>query len=305
MKKYLSAFILVFYCVHGSAQDIATLKQQAQHLKEDTAAVRILTDLSNAFDQKNEIDSCKKYALQALQLINSLIAKAGPAADKDYLHDCELLRAAALSSTADALTNENLSAAIDTFHEAILLRKSLNTKLGLGDDYFDLAYVYYILNDNTTADSLFGLSIDTYKAVDDKSGLGRAYNWRAINLRQMGNNGDALENNLQALAIGKQIKDSSILTDAFLAMGFIYMKAKLWNDALANQKAALNIFIAAQDSLGIATAYNDMGVVDMMAGRYDLSLQNHEAALAIRLRYSNNNGNISSSYSYISSIYDL
>lgn len=305
MRKFLCVIMLAFFFfARLCAQDIAVLKKQTEYIKKDTSAVQLLNRLALAFYNNSENDSCRKYALQALTLVNGLIETAPPNASAELLNHYQRLKATTLETIGNAISYSNTNAAIDTFKRALELRKATGTQTGIGDDYFSIAYLYYVLNERHKSDSIYQLSIIAYEATGDSSGAGTAYNWKAINLRDMGNYGDALENNLHALAIGRKIKDSSILTDAYLAIGFIYMYVNMYDEALQNQQAALEIFTALHDSSGIATVFNDMGATTMRAGRYELALKNHQSALAIRKKYGDY-GSISASYNYISDIYDI
>jgi len=110
-----------------------------------------------------------------------------------------------------------------------------------------------------------------------------------------------LENNINALAIGMETKDTSLITLSLLSNGFLYLSVKKFTEALKNQQAALRIFIATHDSVGIATVYNDMGVDNMMEGNVDEALRNHSIALMIRKQINDYIG-VGNSCSYISEI---
>lgn len=311
MKKILSVIVLLLLVNYTSsreqdpaASDILILKSQLNHAKDDTVRIRLLTGLANIFFNLQITDSSNYYLSQALRLVNALIENHVPGTDEKLLENYIILKAGILEVSSRTLFYSNTAAAIDTLKKALALRLSVRAGTGIGNDYFDIAYLYYVLLDYNSSDSVYGLSIAAYKAESDSSGMGMAFNWKAINLRDMGNFGDALENNLYALAIGKQIKDSAVLTDAYLAMGFIYMYVNKYDEAIENQQEALKIFVKRKDSAGIATVFNDMGATNIQAKRYETALANHLAALAIRKAYKEY-GPIAASYNYIANIQDI
>ena len=123
-----------------------------------------------------------------------------------------------------------------------------------------------------------------------------------INQRYTGNYGDAIESQMQALKIGREIKDTVTIKEALLALGFTYLKVEKWPEALDYQKQALDLLVGTNDSTGIARVYSDLGVTHMSMDSLNAAIKDHKAALTIREK-TNDYYSVASSYFYLGNIY--
>ena len=172
---------------------------------------------------------------------------------------------------------------------------------GLASVYQKLGETYANQNSYTSSLAYLNKSLQQYKQIGTRSKIAYLYYIIALTQRGMAKYGDALENNLQALAIAREIKDSSFIIECLLANGFIYMLAKDFSAALKNQEDALIIARALNDSDNIATTFSDMGNTNMRSGRLDTAFKNFSTALDIRKR-SKSNFYLSSNLLYMSNI---
>jgi tetratricopeptide (TPR) repeat protein len=71
-----------------------------------------------------------------------------------------------------------------------------------------------------------------YQKRGDKAELGYLYTRIGISQRYTGNFGDAIESHIQALEIGKKIKDTLTIKEALLALAFTFSRVEKWEKAL-------------------------------------------------------------------------
>ena len=302
MKHLKLLFFLLFFCCGNIlAQNVNDLGRQLHLAKSDTARLRLLNTISTAFFNVYEYDSCKEYAEKALQLSQQLLSSTMVNENPEYTLYCKNLWAKSLENLASSFMAIHTQTAIDSFKNVEKIYSETGNKDGLASVFQKLGETY--ANQNSYESSLVYLnkSLKQYQQIGNRTKIAYLYYVIALTQRGMAKYGDALENNLQALAIAREIKDSSFIIECLLANGFIYMLAKDFSAALKNQEDALIIARALNDSDNIATTFSDMGNTNMRSGRLDTAFKNFSTALAIRKR-SKLNFYLSSNLLYMSNI---
>ena len=97
-----------------------------------------------------------------------------------------------------------------------------------------------------------------------------------------GNNEESLVNYLHALEMYKKIGNDYYISQAYLSIGAIYIKRHNYEAALVNMKASLQISKQIGDDAGMANSYNNIGEIYFREGNYTEALKNHLATLKIR-----------------------
>ncbi len=305
-KKFLIS-IIVLFCVgfaiaqppeKFARQKVEILKSQLNRTIEDTTRISLMNQIGKNHIELSESDSCKKYALLALQLTNELLdLNKNSTSSKSYLK----LKAGALENLGLALTYQNVNLALDTLNSALSQWQKAGDKKGTASAYWSISQTYSLKGMHFKALEYLDLSLAIYQQLGDQKMVARTWFYIGLEKRYAGNYGDALESNMNALKIGMEIKDTLTITDVLLANAFNYLRIEEYAEAIKNQNDALRIFQIQKDSVGIATAYNDMGVTYMRAGKLGEALTHHELALAMRKNLSDV-VSLANSYSYISAI---
>ncbi|MBI9068993.1 MAG: tetratricopeptide repeat-containing sensor histidine kinase [Salinivirgaceae bacterium] len=113
----------------------------------------------------------------------------------------------------------------------------------------------------------------------------------------------ALENYLQALKIGKEIKDKSVISYCYNYTGNIYLSTGDYTKALEFYQKALKVFKEIDDEIGISGIYNNLGNIYYMQGDYPKTLEYFQKALKIFEELNNKIG-ISGSYNNMGVVSD-
>lgn len=266
------------------AQDITQLKKQLNAVKSDTARVRLLNEIAATFFVAYEYDSCKHYAMEALNGATQLMSKEDIKKNPAYNLACKKLYAKAVENMGCAIMYVNTTAALDTFLVAAKLWSETGDKNGLASVFQRIGETYTNQNNFSNSIAFYNKSLNLFQQTGNREQIANTFYNIALTQRSMANYGDALENNLHALSIAKELKDSIFIMECYLANGFIYMLAKDFPSAMKNQQTALRIATTINDSDFIATAYSDMGNTNLRAGNLDAAYQNFTTALNIRKR---------------------
>lgn len=285
MKTFTLFFLfLIFGSYTAFSQDVTQLKKQLSVAKTDTARVRLLNEISASFFTSYEYDSCKYYAIEALNgatlLKNNVTPKKNPA----YELYCKKLYAKAIENMGCSMMYVNTRAALDTFLVAAKLWGETGDKNSLAYVFQRIGDTYSNQNNYINSIAFYNKSLRLYQQTNNREQIANSFYNIALTQRAMSNFGDALENNIHALGIAKEIKDSVFIVECYLSNGFIYMLAKDFPSAMKNQQTALQIASIINDSDFIATAYSDMGNTNMRAGNLDAAYKNFTTALDIRKR---------------------
>ena len=305
-KKFLISIIIAFSLGFATAQPTGKFgERKAEVLKsrlnqniQDTTRIRLLNQIARIHIDHFESDSCRKYALLALNQSNQFLdLKENAATTRFYLKQ----NAAALENLGLALTFQNVSIALDTLSSALNQWKEVADKKGIASVYWSISQAYSLKGMHFKALEYLDLSLATYQELGDQKMVARIWFYIGLEKRYAGNYGDALESNMNALEIGMEIMDTLTITDVLLANAFNYLRVEEYSEALKNQNEALRIFQIQKDSIGIATAYNDMGVTYMRAGKLKEALTHHKLALAMRKNL-RDVVSLANSYNYISDI---
>ena len=113
------------------AQDITQLKKQLNAVKSDTARVRLLNEIAATFFVAYEYDSCKHYAMEALNGATQLMSKEDIKKNPAYNLACKKLYAKAVENMGCAIMYVNTTSAVDTFMVADRLCGGSGAKIGL------------------------------------------------------------------------------------------------------------------------------------------------------------------------------
>lgn len=282
------------------AQSISQLKEQLITAKSDTSRARIYNAISTAFSNLDETDSCLSYAQKALNLVNDMQSKGGNNEPPKNIY-LKTLYANAVMNIGRSLMNINTTPAIDTFFLAARIFNEINDQQGTATIFQLLGETYANQNNYSNSILYFDKSLKINQTLGNRKNLAYIYYLKALTQRSMSNYGDALENNLTALSMSKENKDTSSILQCLLANGFIYMLVKEYDLALKNQQEALKIATSIHDSEFIATAYSDMGNTNIRAGKLDMAYHDFSTSLAIR-RQMGANIYLSSNLLYMSDI---
>lgn len=264
----------------------------------DTTEIRKLYDLAIGYYNTDEPDSSKKYANLAVELADQGIFEVNYQ-HRDYLLKCRFLKAQSLHLLGNILLLENEQAALDRFEAALTLMETIGDTVGMASTHSSLGSIYSDRTDYRTALIHYYAALNFYLQSGDRYHAGMSYYYIGLNQRYMGIYGDAFESNLKSLEIGREIRDTQIITNALLSNGFLFIEDS--SDALKYQQEALDIFMQQNDSAGIAIVYNDRAVVYWLNGDLEKALVNHQKALSIREKLQDY-GYISISHNYIADV---
>ena len=310
MKRINFIFFLVLLiqvafvpiCYSAESKDILDLKNQVSTLNEDTAKIRAINELADSYYYLEIPDSCMKYATQSWEMARILLQKEQVKSNHVYHQKCLVLLAEATELTALALEADNTSAALDSMKSALDMMSKTGDKNGIASMHQSLGWIYVTQTKNDSALQQYQIAKSIYEETGNKKELGYLLTLIGISQRYIGNYGDAIETQIQALKVGREAKDSLTIKESLLALAFTFARVEKWEEAIDYQKQALELLTLWNDSSGVARVYSDLGVTYMSMDSLDTSLENHLKALAIRENimeiYS-----ISSTYFYIGSIY--
>lgn len=297
----LLLLLALFLGFRASGQDLLQMKSKLAVKISDTTRLRVLNELAEYFFTNLEYDSCKKYAENALQLSQGLLAGDAVKKDAAYAIICKKYWARSMGNLATTLMTSHTKAALDSFRIVEQYYAATGNKDELALTYQRMGETYANQNNNASSIANFNKSLGLYQALKNRNKIAYLYYNISLTQRGMAMYGDALESNLKALEIAKEIKDTVLTIECLLANGFIYMLAKDYPAALKSQQGGLAVARAIKDSSYIATAFSDLGNTNMRLGRLDESLSNFSEALNIRKRLKLDTY-LSSNLLYLSSI---
>ena len=276
---------------------INVLMQKLPVVKADSARARLFLEISTAYRNIVENDSCKKYASAAINLTKKLPSKY-PNLNLKF----KKIEAKAIENYGVSLAFDDAKKATDTLEISLRLWQETGDKTGIATAYYSLGVANSYKNKKLAAIEYYNKALSLFEKTKNKTYIGNTLLNISLEKRYLGIYGDALEYSIKSLKVAEEIKDTVLITNCLLANGFNYMRAKNFPEALQEQKKALKILQLAKDQSGIATAYNDMGTTELYAGHLDDALKYNEIALEIRKKFGNAN-EIAISYNYISQIY--
>ena len=267
----------------------------------DTSRIHQLNEQAYHYYYYSNLDSCKFFALQALQWSDKLLGLEIVKNNDALLNLCKNLKAISLTNFARGIENKNITAARDTLSKALDLVKETGNKREEAAIYTAFGTMYDFNGQSELAIKNHTKALELIREHGTKLEYAMKLTDLAVALRSNGSYGDALDKLMESLKISREVKDTSTIIETLLAMGFVYAFVEQWDDALNSQREALKIFRLMNDSSGIARIYNDMGVTNMTSGNLDEALRLHRAALAIRLNSTDYYGTFAS-YIYIGQI---
>jgi signal transduction histidine kinase/Tfp pilus assembly protein PilF len=185
---------------------------------------------------------------------------------------------------------------------ALEIMRKTGDKNGIASLHQSLGWIYTSQQKNDSAQQHFLIAKSIYQETNNKKELGYLLTLIGISQRYMGNYGDAIETQIQALNVGREIRDALTIKEALLALAFTFARVEKWEEAIDYQKQALELLTLWGDSSGVARVYSDLGVTYMSMDSLDAAIDNHFKALAIRKNLMEVIS-ISSTYFYIGSIY--
>jgi signal transduction histidine kinase len=294
-KIFFTSVFLLWYAHYSYAQTLEVLQKQVLQIKEDTAGVRVMNELSAAYNKNNKGDSAQKYATLALHLADKLSVNETAKRNAVYVLQCKKLKATAVQNLGNALSYKDPNKCIDTLKYALQLWMNLGDKKERAGIYADIGGIYTTKSDMANAIKYYDTSINLFTQLSDTLQMSRQLYQKALVQRYMANYGDGLETNLTALKYARQLKDSNLVTLSLLSNGFLYILVKAYDQALKNEQEALVIFKATKDDEGIANVYFDMGIVNEWAKNLDSALYYEYLALKIRKDLQNYAGIVTSS----------
>lgn len=290
-------------CRGGDSYAIIRLKENLHKMQDDTAKVRILNSLSEAYYFGEQLDSCIKFNNLSRDLIDNLLRNIEVKTDSAYNRRCQILKAMTIRNSALILEGFNKDDAIDSLNLAMEIIKATGDKDGIALINQSIGWIYEYNSQYDIALEHYQIAKSLFEETGNKKKLGFLLSLIGICQRYTGNYGDALESQMQALKIGEETKDSLTIKETLLALGFTYLKVEKWKEALGYQRKALDFLILMKDSSGVSRAYSDIGVTLYAMDSLDEAIENHMAALAIRKKI-REYFSISSSYFYLGSIYN-
>ena len=301
-KLILLIFVLTANCVFSQElgeeeiSEIKVLKERLYKATVDSTKARISTDISTIYSLNIEIDSTKKYASIALELLEDTHTKIEKSSSK-----YKMMKAKAIENYGSMLAYQNAKKAIDTLRVSLQLWQDIGNKLGIANAYTSLAAAHSFSSNQTEAINYFSESLALQKELKNKTEEAEILYFISLEKRYLGKFGDALEYSLKSYKVAEEIQDTLLITDALLGNSFNYLLAKNYSEALQEQKKALRLFQLFKDSTGIARTYNDMGVTYMYADSLEDALKYHKMALDIRKKVDPRSVGIS--YNYVAEIY--
>ena len=254
MARYHLICTLFIICLFQSvsvASNIDSLKNLLKNATEDTAKVRLLNEISWAYN-RTDLSLTEDYAKKALELskINNdrkgearalnllgIVASGHAKIDFSIQYNLEALQ------IAEEIGNEYLIGV---------------TTNDLGNDYsqrgnFDLALKYY------------QRSLDIAKKENDILGIAFTTGNIGILHQQMGNSEKALDYLELAAEVGQQSTDPMVLAGAYSNLSGVYYEKEDYDKALEYEEKALEIAQKSGDRLSVA--YSLMYIGDMQNDR--------------------------------------
>ena len=274
------------------------LKKQLYKNTSDTVRARLANKISTAYTMTEEIDSCKKYAVIAVNITKNLPFNT-PNSKVNLNH--KKLRAKAMGNLGIALSYENITTSLVALQGALQLWEEIGDTQEIAWVYYSIALAYSFKGDAIESIDYFNKSLSLYEASKNDFFIANTLYNISLEKRNLGLYGDALEYSLKSLKIAEKIKDTFSITNALMGNGFNYMLAKKFPEARMEQKKALKLFEKNKDLSGIARAYSDLGTIDKFDNKLKESLKNHKIALEMRKKLGNAN-EISISYNYVAEL---
>jgi signal transduction histidine kinase len=293
ISNTLFAGIFLFGSLLAAAQDDAQIS--------DTSRIQQLNEQAYHYYYYSNLDSCKYFAILALQWSDKLLGLETVKNNEALLDRCKNLKAISLTNFARGIENKNIVAARDTLTKALDLLRETGNKREEAAIYTAFGTMYDFNGQSELAIQNHTKALELIREYGSRSEYAMKLTDLAVALRNNGSYGDALDKLMESLKISREVEDTSTIIETLLAMGFVYAFVEQWDDALSSQQEALKIFRSMNDSSGIARIYNDMGVTNMTAGNLDEALRLHRAALSIRLNSTDYYGTFAS-YVYIGQI---
>jgi tetratricopeptide (TPR) repeat protein len=280
-------FIVFFSCGFLSAQTIVidSLKNELQKTKEDTIAVKVLNNLSIAYQNKNEYDKAMQFAKDA-RLRCEKFLRDNPDDIQSPAVTRELARATVNIGVIETYSG-NYTEGLRNQLAALKIFEQINYSRGIASCYINMGVVYFYLGNNDEALKNYFYALSIYEKMGDKHKIAVSYNNIGGIYVNQRNYPEALKNLFASLKISEQTGDTSGMANSYNNIGEVYSKQENYNAALKNHLAALKIMESFSDLRGVILSYNNIGSDYSALGRYEEAIEclNKGLELAGQLNY--------------------
>ncbi len=154
----LLLLLALFLGFRASGQDLLQMKSKLAVKISDTTRLRVLNELAEYFFTNLEYDSCKKYAENALQLSQGLLAGDAVKKDAAYAIICKKYWARSMGNLATTLMTSHTKAALDSFRIVEQYYAATGNKDELALTYQRMGETYANQNNNASSIANFNKS---------------------------------------------------------------------------------------------------------------------------------------------------
>ncbi len=305
----IGIFFLICYCcfaglIHGQSKKVDSLLQLIETVKEDTAKVNALNNVSDEFLNNNP-DTAIFFAGQARALAIKLNYKMGMANASLNIG----LASANLGNYEKAMKNDN--DAVMIYDQLLRIPggtkgktdkfKILNQKARA---YSGLGRIYSTQGNHSEALKISFASLKIAEETGNKHGIASSLNTIGLIYYYQGNFPEALKKYFAAIKINKEIGDRQGIVLNYCNIGSVYGSQGNYPESLKNFLGSLKISEEIGDKQGIARCNGNIGLIYFYQGNFTESLKSYSAALKINQEIGEktaialNYGNIGINYGY-------
>lgn len=288
-----------FLFSQSSKEAIQSLQSYVDGIKNDTARVGMLLDLSKKYAD-NEPDKAFQYAFQALTLALNIEFEEGKGKAHNNLGDLywyknDFVSAAEHYSTALGIyeTLEDKAAiaecyrnigwvrfdareyaeAIINYTTALTINKELGRNKQMGQNYNDIGIVYCTLKNYSESLNNYCLGIDIQEAEGNKKELAALYENLGVLYKELGNMEMSIEYSHRTLVVSKEIDNRRYIALSFFNIADYYVKADSNKKAAQTFDSALYYAGAMKDNPLIKGIYEGYAQLEAKQGNYEKAIE--------------------------------
>ena len=283
MKKVILLSILCA-ALHqrGLGQDqqaIDSLVNFLKMAKEDTVKSRALENICNLLIRNSVYDEALKYANQALELTDKLIAQT---TDPGLLKAIYREKINAYNNIGIVYRQQgNYAEALKYHKTALQISQEHDYKGGMAPSYNFIATVNNREGDFPEALKNYFAALKVSEETGNQNGVASCYNNIGGIYMTQENYSEALKNFNISLKIKTTLGDKRGIANTNQNIGEAYSHLGRNTDALEYFLAALQLRQEIGDKDGIAKSYDWMGTAHYNLGHYEDALKNHLSAIKI------------------------
>ena len=263
--KYTLLIISYFIAFSAWGSNIDSLVNLLQSAKEDTTQIRLLNEISWAYN-RTDLKLTEEYANKALKISKNIGHKKGHA------------RALNLLGIVES-GNGNLERSIRYNLEGLKLAEAIANDYLISVTTNDLGNSFSAKGKLKEALKYYQRSLKLAKKGNDILGIAFTTNNIGVLHQRMGNSEKALDYFEVAVEVGKTSTDPMVLAGAYSSLSGLYYEKKDFDQSLEYEKKALKIALKAQDRFSACYSYLYIGELQQKKGFSEMAQKNYDAAL--------------------------